>query len=411
MWAPNSLLGPSAADRVGLAVLPAFLDTFARTPTLIIRNGETVSLRNSLRSIIELCILTSIPGTATPTSTTKVTTSTTKATTSTTSTSTAPSSTSTSGVCSGTRTKFTYFGVNESCAEFGQTAWPGTLGKDYTWPTTDSIDYFLGKGMNTFRVAFLMERISPPATGLTGSFNATYLAALKQTANYITGKGGYAVLDPHNFMRYNNGIISSTSDFSTWWKNLANEFKSNSRVIFDIMNEPHDIDAATVFNLNQAAVNAIRASGATTQLILVEGTSWAGAWTWVSSGNGDAFKTLKDPNNNIAIEMHQYLDSDGSGTSDVCVSSTIATERLAAATAWLKANNFKGFLGEIGGGSNDVCIAAIKGGLCSLQQSGVWIGALWWAAGPWWGDYFQSIEPPSGPAIARILPEALLPFL
>lgn len=21
-----------------------------------------------------------------------------------------------------------------------------------------------------------------------------------------------------------------------------------------------------------------------------------------------------------------------------------------------------------------------------MQQSGVWLGALWWAAGPWWGD-------------------------
>lgn len=84
--------------------------------------------------------------------------------------------------------------------------------------------------------------------------------------------------------------------------------------------------------------------------------------------------------------MHQYLDSDGSGKSGTCVSSTVASERFAAATAWLKANNLRGFLGEFGGGSNDVCIAAIKDGLCSLQQSGVWIGALWWAAGPWWHE-------------------------
>jgi len=109
--------------------------------------------------------------------------------------------------------------------------------------------------------------------------------------------------------------------------------------------------------------------------------------------------------------MHQYLDSDGSGTSATCVSSTIGAERLAAATSWLKANNLKGFLGEIGAGSNDVCIAAVKGALCSMQQSGVWIGALWWAAGPWWGTYFQSIEPPSGAAVSRILPEALKPFM
>ncbi|KAG9118340.1 hypothetical protein FRC07_007202, partial [Ceratobasidium sp. 392] len=172
-----------------------------------------------------------------------------------------------------------------------------------------------------------------------------------------------------------------------------------------------DIAANQVFATNQAAVNAIRAAGATSQLILVEGTAWSGAWSWVSSGNADAYKAIKDPNNNIAIEMHQYLDSDSSGTSATCVSSTIMAERVAAATSWLKANNLKGFLGEFGGGSNDVCIAAIKGGLDSLQTSGVWVGALWWAAGPWWGTYFQSIEPPNGAAVARILPEALLPFL
>ena len=129
--------------------------------------------------------------------------------------------------------------------------------------------------------------------------------------------------------------------------------------------------------------------------------------------------------------MHQYLDSDGSGTSATCVSSTIGAERLQAATQWLQQNNLKGFLGELGAGSNDACISAVKGALCSMQQSGVWIGALWWAAGPWWGDvsilssdrlcvladsslriqYFQSIEPPTGAAIPQILPQALKPFL
>ena len=84
--------------------------------------------------------------------------------------------------------------------------------------------------------------------------------------------------------------------------------------------------------------------------------------------------------------MHQYLDSDGSGTSPTCVSSTIGAERLQNATAWLQQNNLKGFLGEIGAGSNAACITAIQGALCEMQQSGVWLGALWWAAGPWWGD-------------------------
>ncbi len=37
---------------------------------------------------------------------------------------------------------------------------------------------------------------------------------------------------------------------------------------------------------------------------LLVGTSYTGAWTWVSSGNGAAFTGLKDPNNNIAIGMY-----------------------------------------------------------------------------------------------------------
>lgn len=72
--------------------------------------------------------------------------------------------------------------------------------------------------------------------------------------------------------------------------------------------------------------------------------------------------------------MHQYLDSDGSGTSPTCVSSTIGAERVQAATDWLKRNNLKGFLGEIGAGSNPTCISAVKGALCAMQTSGVWIG-------------------------------------
>ncbi len=90
---------------------------------------------------------------------------------------------------------------------------------------------------------------------------------------------------------------------------------------------------------------------------------------WTTSGNSDAFATITDTLDNTAIgphclmwryltltmiaEMHQYLDSDGSGTSETCVSSTIGAERIADATAWLQETGFKGFLGEIGAGSND----------------------------------------------------------
>ncbi|KAH9933594.1 endoglucanase [Epithele typhae] len=364
--------------------------------------GDTVCDSGSACVVLNDFYSQCIPGATATTSSTTTTRPTS------TTTSTAPSS----SICSGSRTAFKHFGVSESGAEFGNGKIPGVLGTDYTWPSPSSVDYFMSAGFNTFRIPFLMERISPPSTGgMTGPFDQTYLNGLKTIVSYITGKGGYAAIDPHNYMIFNGQTISSTSTFQAWWKALASQFVNDSHVIFDLQNEPHDIPAQTVFQLMQAGVNGVRSSGATSQMIWVEGTSWTGAWTWTSSGNGDAFGAIKDPNNNLAIEMHQYLDSDGSGTSGTCVSSTIGAERLQNATAWLKAHNLKGVLGEIGAGSNTACIQAVQGALCEMQQSGVWLGALWWAAGPWWGDYFQSIEPPNGPAISQILPQALKPFL
>ena len=86
---------------------------------------------------------------------------------------------------------------------------------------------------------------------------------------------------------------------------------------------------------------------------------------------------LTDASDKIVYEMHQYLDSDGSGTSATCVSSTIGAERVAAATAWLKANNKVGILGEYAGGVNAQCESAVTGMLDALAAaSDVWLGAM-----------------------------------
>ncbi|KIM24877.1 glycoside hydrolase family 5 protein [Serendipita vermifera MAFF 305830] len=309
------------------------------------------------------------------------------------------------------RTKFKYFGVNQSSAEFGDGIVPGILDKTYTWPSPSSIDFFLSKGMNSFRIPFMMERLAPPTTGLTGAFDSAYLQGLKTIVSYITSKGGYAAIDPHNYARYEGSVITNYAAFQTFWQHLAQEFIHDPNVIFDLNNEPYGIPATDAASLMQAGINGVRASGAT-QLILVEGTFWTGAGSWVSSGNAAAFIGITDPLNNFAFEMHQYLNDDGSGATPTCVSPTIGVERLAAASAWLVANGKKGVIGEMGGASNDVCIAAIKGAICHMQQQGgAWLGFFFWAAGPWWGDYFLSMEPPSGATVQRVLPEALLPYV
>ncbi|EPS34262.1 putative endo-beta-1,4-glucanase [Penicillium oxalicum 114-2] len=292
---------------------------------------------------------------------------------------------------------FVWFGASESCGEFGETHLPGVLGTDYTWPDQSAIKTLYDGGMNIFRVPFRMERLIP--TSMTASPDAAYLQGLKSTVNYITSIGAHAIIDPHNYGRYYGNIITSTSDFKAFWTTVAKEFASNDKVIFDTNNEFNTEDQSVVYDMNQAAIDAIRAAGATSQYIFVEGNSWTGAWTWVSVNSG--LGNLTDPQNKIVYEMHQYLDSDGSGTSGTCASSTIGKERVQSATQWLKDNNKLGFLGEFAGGANSVCQTAITGMLDYMQDnSDVWLGASWWAAGPWWGNYFASMEPPSGAGYA-----------
>lgn len=125
----------------------------------------------------------------------------------------------------------------------------------------------------------------------------------------------------------------------------------------------------------------------------------------VSSGNGADLLSLTDPQNKTIYEMHQYLDTDGSGTSATCVSATIGSERLQVATAWLRANGKQAILGEYAGGANTVCQSAVADMLGYMgRENAVWLGALWWGGGPWWGDYIYNMEPPSGSAYTGTLP-------
>ncbi|KAH6619422.1 glycoside hydrolase superfamily [Chaetomium sp. MPI-SDFR-AT-0129] len=322
-----------------------------------------------------------IPGSAGPSTTLRTTTTAKPSTT----TSSGPTGTSTPG-------KLKWVGINQSSAEFGQGTYPGIWGKTFTFPSTSSIQTLINDGYNAFRVCFSMERLVP--NQLTGSFDDGYLRNLTQVIDYITNAGATAVIDPHNYGRYYDNIITDTNAFKTFWTNLAGKFVSNSRVVFDTNNEYNTMDQTLVLNLNQAAINGIRAAGAT-QYIFVEGNAWTGAWSWNTTNTN--MVALTDPQNKIVYEMHQYLDSDSSGTSATCVSAQIGVQRVIGATNWLRANGKVGIIGEFAGGANSVCQQAVKGLLDHLKEnSDVWQGAIWWAGGPWWADYIYSFEPPSG---------------
>jgi endoglucanase len=288
-------------------------------------------------------------------------------------------------------------GVNLSGAEFGSNV-PGTFGTDYTYPTHAEIDYYAGKGLSVIRLPFLWERLQHSEFG---AFDAAELGRLDDVVTYAASKGLKIDIDPHNYGKGFGALIGSAqtpnSAFADFWGKLAQHFAANPRVIFGLMNEPNEQSASAWLGSANAAIAAIRNTGAT-QEILVPGSYWDGAWTWTSTDNAAVVGAgVQDPAHNFAFEVHQYLDSDGSGTHPGAVSSTIGVERLTAVTRWAEATGNRLFLGEVGVTTDQTSLTAFDGMLTYMQQhTDAWQGMTYWAGGPWWGDYMFSIEPQNG---------------
>lgn len=296
--------------------------------------------------------------------------------------------------------KLPFRGVNLSGAEFGS-RYPGTEPTDYTWPRNDEVDYFMSKGMNTFRINFAWERLQPNAKG---ELAAAYTAKLDALVAHATSKGAAVLLNPQNFARYYGSTVGSaacpSAVFADLWRRLALRFQDNPRVFFGLVNEPHDIATEQWVLAANDALQAIRATGAT-NTVFVPGNAWTGAHSWNDDwyGTSNAVGMLKvvDPGNNIVFEAHQYLDESSGGETGNCVSSTIGRERLTPFVDWLRKNGKKGFIAEFAGGNNAKCNTAIADMLDAMEEaSDVLNGWTWWAAGPDWQDYRFSIEPKNG---------------
>lgn len=290
-------------------------------------------------------------------------------------------------------------GVNLAGGEFGENI-PGNYEFDYIYPTKGEIDYFLESGMNTFRIPFLWERLQQK---LNANFDPIETERLETLVQYAVDKGAYVILDPHNYARYHGQIIGqsgvSTQAFADFWRRLALLFP-DERIIFGLMNEPHTMETEIWLRNANAAILAIRGTGAN-NLILVPGNGWSNAFSWhdnwYGSSNSEVMLDVSDPGNNYAFEVHQYLDADSSGKSEACPRTDLGPVRLAEFTNWLSQNGQRGFLGEFGVGPNEPCYQALDSLLSHLEEhDDVWIGWTYWAAGPWWGDYMFSIEPQNG---------------
>ncbi|MHC2018736.1 glycoside hydrolase family 5 protein [Methylobacterium sp. CM6247] len=266
--------------------------------------------------------------------------------------------------------------------------------------TTASVDYFAAQGFSTIRLPLDWEQLQPR---LGGQLDNMLIAKLHSFVSYAESQGMHVILDLHNYGAYQDQMIGSASTpvsaFADFWGKLAGEFATDSGVSFGLMNEPQLATAGEWLTAVNAGIAAIRDVGATSQRILVSGTYWDGAWSWMQTDNAAVLGrpgAIVDSSNNHIFEVHQYLD-DTSGQHDWVVSQTIGVERLTAITNWARETGAKLYLGEFGVAANALSLTALTNMLNFVEQNAdVWQGAAYWAAGLGWHDYMYSIEPNLG---------------
>jgi len=295
-----------------------------------------------------------------------------------------------------------YTGVNLAGGEFA-TCRDGVMpihGRNYIYPRVSSVEYFIAKGMNIFRVPIKWENLQ---NDLRQPLLPSELARLREVIGQITSRGAVAIIDPHNYGRYRGRQIGeevTPEDFADFWGRMAAEFKADPRVWFGLMNEPHGLKNAQGWvDAANAATLAIRAAGAS-NMLLVPGNHWTSAGTWHAYGeraNSLLMLGYRDPLDHFAFEVHLYLDKDNSGTHPTVVSPTVGSSRAKRFTEWCREHKVRGFLGEFAAPLVPDGKPAIEDLVTYMEANrDVWIGWTWWAAGPWWGEYMFTIEPKGG---------------
>lgn len=273
--------------------------------------------------------------------------------------------------------------VNVAGAEFGSGS---VMNKDYVYASNAYFDDMLKLApWKGFRLPFKWPRVQP---ALGGALDAAHVKEIDRIVQHVTGKGLVIVLDGHDYGRRDGEVIDGTGSirrehYADFWSKIAAKWGANPLVWYNT-NEPHDQDAAEWWITAQMMVDAIRKAGGKGK-ILMPGSHWTGAHSFVKTDAGSNSKTYEaNPieDANFAIDVHQYFDTDSSGTKNVVVEG--AATRVNAITAWAKARGVQLYLGEWAFPDTPEGHREAHAMLRTMADSGVWIGAAYWASGPWW---------------------------
>ncbi|KKA31089.1 hypothetical protein TD95_001784 [Thielaviopsis punctulata] len=257
--------------------------------------------------------------------------------------------------------------------------------------------HFASEGANTFRIPVSWQFLTNNKGGT--DLDSTKFGEFQAVMKACLDTGAYCQIDLHNFARYDSGIIGqggpSNDEFTTLWKNIAEPYKGNDKVIFGLMNEPHDLNINLWAETCQAVVNGLRNSGATSQIILLPGNNFTSVATMIDNGSAAALLNVTNPDgstDNLLLDIHKYLDINNSGTHAACVMNNVqAFDDLAT---YLRKAGRKGFISETGASGDSSCLTMFcQQNEAIAKNADVYQGLTGWGAGSFKQDYILTLTP------------------
>ncbi|KAI0554459.1 glycoside hydrolase family 5 protein [Xylaria curta] len=305
-----------------------------------------------------------------------------------------------------------YFGVNIAGFDFG-------CGTDGTCLTTKVVPPLSTLGgpdgagqmshfaqdlsMNIFRLPVGWQFLVNNQLG--GTLDSNNIGQYDQLVQACLATGATCIIDIHNYARWNGQIIGQggpTDDqFANVWSQLATKYASAEKVIFGLMNEPHEVDINTWAKSVQAAVAAIRqaetSAGGSAHTILIPGNDYTSAAAFPTN-SGPALLGVVNPDGSttgLVFDVHKYSDSDNSGTHTDCVTDNISTA-FAPLADWLRTNKRQALNTEMGGGNTASCEQYICDQIAYVNANAdVYLGYVGWAAGSFDPQTYELSEVPT----------------
>ncbi len=215
-------------------------------------------------------------------------------------------------------------GVDRMGTEYQCTKSATNAPTDFDGPVDQAtVSNMLAWGINSVRVP-LNEDCWLGINGFPANNHtaAQYQSDIVTWVNLLNANGLVVILDLH---WNNSGTNQATGQqpmtdldhAPAFWTSVANTFKNNSSVVFDLYNEPHDISWSCWLNGStapqsgacsgvgfavagmQTLVNTVRATGAT-NVLLLGGLAWSNDLSqWLAN-------RPTDPQNNLAASVHIY---------------------------------------------------------------------------------------------------------